>query len=179
MDLCLDSSITQVLWAESVLQRCSCYWETLMKRAAVVLACCLLWHACTHPLHTPLAHTLQAPQTPYSPCLHTSKSFIWLPLSPSSPPSHGPTCPFVPRHTSDNILTPLLPSPSWEVALMSCCLSLQCQPGQLGKTAPLNPDLLIFQVFKLWLWISPVFPCGLSSPGSGWPKGIPLGFWTC
>ena len=85
----------------------------------------------------------------------------------------APNAPLCPWHTSDNILTPLLPSPSWEAALMFCCPVTAVSAWAILKTGPLNPDLLIFQVFKLWLWISPVFPGGSAPQKVGGPRAYP------
>ena len=56
---------------------------------------------------------------------------------------------------------------------MFCCPVTAVSAWAILKTGPLNPDLLIFQVFKLWLWISPVFPGGSAPQKVGGPRAYP------
>ena len=113
------------------------------------------------------------PQTPYSPMPTHLKVFYMTPSPQTLLPLMAPNAPLCPWHTSENILTPLLPSPSWEAALMFCCPVTAVSAWAILKTGPLNPDLLIFQVFKLWLWISPVFPGGSAPQKVGGPRAYP------
>ena len=56
---------------------------------------------------------------------------------------------------------------------MSCYPVTAVSAWAVLKAGPLNPDLSIFQVFKLWLWISAVFPCGSAPQKVGGPRAYP------
>ena len=68
---------------------------------------------------------------------------------------------------------PAPPKPFLRGALVSCYPVTAVSAWAVLKAGPLNPDLSIFQVFKLWLWISAVFPCGSAPQNVGGPRAYP------